>query len=452
MSMPTSRTTSTTQEADLRYRIFRLVGRGIMYFLLAVWGFIAVVPFFWMLSTSVMDLGEAVSGKFVTSNKLLERFTISDEELNTTMDEFTPDFLREKENLTPSELRMTASEFLETEDAYWRIGNSVYRGGLVNYVAAWRAAEFNEYIWNSVQITVITLGGELIFSILAAYAFARMNWPGRNLIFGLLLSTLMIPGMVTIIPNFLTVTWLGRVTSEVTAYTAWWVVVLIMLIIGVLLTRRVIAWLRDPDKQLLPVVIFSLQLIGALLFVSLSIAAIYHRRTGALADVQANWIPLNSLKVFWNYLMGIVKPIPWINNWPALTIPFMGSIFSIFMLRQFFAQIPDDLFDAAQIDGAGHWKFLWSVALPLSTAPILVITVLSFIGTWNALAWPLLVTNTPDWRPIAVGLYNFVDDEAGSEINLQMAGAVITIIPILILYFITQRQFTESIARTGLKG
>ncbi|MEK6220900.1 MAG: carbohydrate ABC transporter permease, partial [Chloroflexota bacterium] len=75
-----------------------------------------------------------------------------------------------------------------------------------------------------------------------------------------------------------------------------------------------------------------------------------------------------------------------------------------------------------------------------------------FIGTWNALAWPLLVTTTPEWRPIAVGLYNFVTNDAGSELNLQMAGAVITVIPILILYFITQRQFTESIARTGLKG
>ena len=77
--------------------------------------------------------------------------------------------------------------------------------------------------------------------------------------------------------------------------------------------------------------------------------------------------------------------------------------------------------------------------------------VLSFIGSWNALAWPLLVTNEPTWRPIAVGLFQFVD-EAGSELNLQMAGAVITILPILALYFLTQKQFTESIARSGMKG
>jgi ABC-type glycerol-3-phosphate transport system permease component len=120
-------------------------------------------------------------------------------------------------------------------------------------------------------------------------------------------------------------------------------------------------------------------------------------------------------------------------------------------LRQFFAQIPDELYDAAQMDGAGHVRFLWSVVIPLSKAPILVIVILSFIGTWNALAWPMLVTNSPDWRPISVGLYSFIG-EAGQMINLMMAGAFIAIVPILVLYFFTQKQFTESISRSGLKG
>ncbi len=280
-----------------RYKIQRYVLRGLLYGVLVVGAVIALIPFLWMVSVSLMSLGEAISGKFI-----------------------------------PSTL-------------HWE-----------NYLIAWREADFSEYFINTVQITVITLSGELFFSILAAYAFARMRFPGRDLIFGILLSTMMIPAMVLVIPNFLTVTWLGR-----------------------------------------------------------------------------------------------VGPIRWVNNWPALTIPFMGSVFSIFLLRQFFAQIPNDLFDAAQIDGAGHWQFLWHVVLPLSKAPILVITVLSFIGTWNALAWPLLVTNSPEWRPIAVGLFQFVD-EAGAEMNLQMAGAVISVIPILILYFLTQKQFTESIARSGLKG
>jgi ABC-type glycerol-3-phosphate transport system permease component len=207
-----------------------------------------------------------------------------------------------------------------------------------------------------VLIALITLVGEITFSVLAAYAFARIKFPGRDLIFSVMLSTIMIPAMVFTIPNFLTVTWISR-----------------------------------------------------------------------------------------------ISPIPWINNWPALTIPFMGSIFSIFMLKQFFAQVPDELYDAAQMDGAGHFRFLLQVVLPLSKAPLMVILVLSFIGTWNSLAWPMLVTNTPDWRPISVGLMQFVN-EAGQEINLTMAGAFITIIPILVMYFFTQKQFTESIARSGLKG
>ncbi len=279
------------------YRVRRVVLRSLLYGVLIVGGVIAVIPFLWMILTSLMTLGEAISGRFLP------------------------------------------------EVPQWH-----------NYAVAWREANFSQYFLNSIEITFITLAGELVFSILAAYAFARMKFPGRDLIFGILLSTMMIPGMVLMIPNFLTVTWLGR-----------------------------------------------------------------------------------------------VGPIKWVNNWPALTIPFMGSVFSVFLLRQFFAQIPDDLYDAAQIDGANHWQFLWRVAVPLSKAPIMVITVLSFIGSWNALAWPLLVTNAPTWRPIAVGLYQFVD-EAGSELNLQMAGAVITILPILLLYFLTQKQFTESIARSGMKG
>jgi ABC-type glycerol-3-phosphate transport system permease component len=272
-------------------------GRLLSYGVLLIGAMISLVPFFWMIAVSLMSLGEAIGGQLI-----------------------------------PSELHFE------------------------NFVEAWTGAEFSHFMLNSVKITVITLAGELVFSVLAAYAFARLKFPGRDIIFGILLSSMMIPGMVTMIPNLLTVTWLGR-----------------------------------------------------------------------------------------------VGPLPWIDNWPALTIPFMGSIFSIFLLRQFFAQIPDELFDAAKIDGAGHLRILTMIVLPLSTAPIMVITVLSFIGSWNALAWPLLVTNTREWLPISVGLANFVSDE-GSKLNLIMAGSFITIVPILIMYFFTQKQFTESIARSGLKG
>jgi len=276
-----------------RTRIFKTF---VLSFLI-VGAVVSIVPFVYMLSTSLKSIGEAMGSSFF-----------------------------------PSELHFE------------------------NYGEAWQRGNFPQYFWNSIKITGISLLGSVSISVLAAYAFARIKFPGRDFIFGSLLSTMMIPAMVTIIPNFLTVTWLGR-----------------------------------------------------------------------------------------------IGPIKWINNWPALTVPFMGSVFNIFMLRQFFAQIPDELFDAARIDGSGHLRFLFQVVIPLSKAPLMVILVLTFIGSWNSLAWPLLVTNTPDWRPISVGMMNFVN-EAGQEIHYIMAAAFITIIPILILYFFTQKQFTESIARSGLKG
>jgi ABC-type glycerol-3-phosphate transport system permease component len=287
------------QNRAYRYHkpLHQILNNVATYLLLIIGVIIAVFPFYWMISTSLMTLGEAQGTRLLPSSIHLE-----------------------------------------------------------NYIQAWQEAQFSTYLWNSFRITLISLVGELICSVMAAYAFARIKFPGRELIFTIFLSSMMIPMMVTIIPNFLTVTWLGR-----------------------------------------------------------------------------------------------IGPLKWINNWPALTIPFMGNVFSIFLLRQFFLQIPDELYDTARMDGAGHLRFLWSVVIPLSKSPIMVITVLSFIGNWNALAWPMLVTNSPDWRPITVGLYSFIT-EAGQMINLMMAGAVIAIIPILVLYFFTQKQFTESISRSGLKG
>jgi len=157
-----------------------------------------------------------------------------------------------------------------------------------------------------------------------------------------------------------------------------------------------------------------------------------------------------------NFLMirGDILPLPggsWLNTLPALTVPFIANAFSIFLLRQFFMKIPDELWDAARMDGAGHFRFLVQICLPISKAPVLTVMIFAFIGSWNAFLWPLLVTTKAVWRPLMVGLWTFVS-EAGPQTNLLMAGAVITIIPILILYFLTQKQFTEGIATTGLKG
>lgn len=141
----------------------------------------------------------------------------------------------------------------------------------------------------------------------------------------------------------------------------------------------------------------------------------------------------------------------WIDSLPALTVPFMGSAFNIFLLRQFFAQIPNELWEAARIDGAGHLRFLAQIVVPISRAPIFTVTLLTFITSWNSFLWPLIVTNSPRLRPITVGLEAFSRD-AGTEYQLLMAGVVITALPIIVLYFFTQKTFTEGIATTGLKG
>lgn len=267
------------------------------YIILAVGAAVAIVPFVYTVSVSLMNLTEANGGAWLPSNP------------------------------------------------QWG-----------NYIQAWNQANFSQYFWNSVRIAAITISGEIVFCTLAAYAFARMEFWGKNLLFSLLLATLMLPEAITWVPNFITVSWLGR-----------------------------------------------------------------------------------------------VGPVPWINNWPALTVPFMASAFSIFLLRQFFMQVPNDLWDSAQIDGAGHIRYLVRIMIPLSKAAIMTLVLFGFIGSWNALAWPILVTTTPEWRPISYGFYAFID-EAGAQFNLQMAGSVITMTPVILLYFFTQKTFIEGIATSGLKG
>lgn len=279
-------------------------GRAFVYTVLIVGAITALYPFFWMITASLMTNAEIAAGSLFPKTPLLE-----------------------------------------------------------NYPLAWERANFTQFMVNSARITVIRIVGLLIFTIPAAYAFARMQFYGRNTLFAIMLATIMIPEVVMLIPNYLTVVWLGR---------------------------------------------FSQSIFG---------------EAGA-----------------------------WINNWPSLTIPFMVSTFNIFLLRQFFAQIPSDYWDAARIDGAGHVQFLLKIVLPLSKAPIMTVITFAFIGSWNALMWPLLVTQSDEWRPVAVGLTKFVNSDAPGEFNLQMAASVIMIIPILVLYFFTQRQFTEGIASSGLKG
>lgn len=147
----------------------------------------------------------------------------------------------------------------------------------------------------------------------------------------------------------------------------------------------------------------------------------------------------------------IIRSLRWYNTYTALIVPWSASVFSIFLLRQFFLSMPRELYEATLLDGGTHWQFLWKVAVPLAVPAMITVAIFSFLGSWNSLLWPLIVTSKATLRPIQVGLSAF-QGEAGSYYNLLMAGATLAILPVVILFLIAQRQFVEGIARSGIKG
>ena len=218
-----------------------------------------------------------------------------------------------------------------------------------NYKDAWQSADFGRYFFNSILVASLCTVGVLITSVLAAYAFAKLDFRGSGLIFGLVLATMMIPHEAAYIPNFV-----------------------------------------------------------------------------------------------------IVRNLQWIDTYAALVIPWIASPFNIFLLRQFFRALPEEIYEAAALDGCSRLRFIWQFAVPLSKPALITAGLFSFIGSWNSLLWPLIVTSQDSMRTIQVGLSNFLNSEQ-NEFHLLMAAATFTILPIIVIYFFAQRQFVEGIAKTGVK-
>ena len=218
-----------------------------------------------------------------------------------------------------------------------------------NYVEAWNAAPFGRYFINSVFIALTTAIGGVLTSILAAYAFAKMEFFGKNVLFYLLIGTMMIPGQMLLVPNYLTIIRLG-----------------------------------------------------------------------------------------------------WYDTYQALIVPWVANVFGIFLLRQFFRSIPDELWDSAQIDGCSRFRFLWQFVVPLSRPALVTLFLFRFIGSWNAFLWVLIMTSRETMRTLPVGLYYFVG-EAGTDYHLLTAAATFAMMPIILLFLVAQRQFIQGVARTGLK-
>ncbi len=150
-----------------------------------------------------------------------------------------------------------------------------------------------------------------------------------------------------------------------------------------------------------------------------------------------------------NYIT--LSRLGWLDSYQAQIVPFGASVFGIFLFRQFFMTLPADLWDAARLDGCGHLRYLWTIALPLSRPVIATVGLFHFVGSWNAFLWPLIVTSSDRFRPLQVALasFNIVDSH---QPMLLAAGALMTTLPVLVLFLFAQRQLVGGIAATGIRG
>lgn len=219
-----------------------------------------------------------------------------------------------------------------------------------NYVEAFKSVPFFTYMKNSVIVTVAITSCELITTILAAFAFAQLEFKGKNLLFMLLVATMMVPGEILTIPNFVTLARLG-----------------------------------------------------------------------------------------------------WIDSYKAMVAPWATSVFSIFLLRQQFASIPQSYYKAARMDGCSDLRYLFTVMVPMSRPTIVSVALLKIINSWNSYLWPLISTNSREMRTLPVGLAYF-STEAGTDYNTLMAFSLMIIMPTIIVYLFTQKYIIQGVSKTGLKG
>lgn len=153
--------------------------------------------------------------------------------------------------------------------------------------------------------------------------------------------------------------------------------------------------------------------------------------------------------IFTNY--NTIARMGLLNTYLGLVLPFLTSIFYMYYLQSYFGSISKTIYKAAIIDGASDWEYIWRILVPMSKGGLFTVGLLSFISGWNSFLWPLLVTNEDSMRLLNNGLTSFAS-EAGSETQLQLAAATLTVLPILILYFIFRKQIIQGVVRNDLKG
>jgi multiple sugar transport system permease protein len=221
-----------------------------------------------------------------------------------------------------------------------------------NFLTALRSggdAPFSRFFFNSSVVAILVTGGVMFTALTAGYAFGALTFPGRRLLFGLYMATMMIPFEVVMIPNFLTINRLG-----------------------------------------------------------------------------------------------------WYDRFPALVVPWLANVFSVFLVAQHFRTLPPEYFEAAQLDGATHWQFLWRIGRPLAHPAVATAGLFAFLASWNSLLWPLVSTQSPAMRTVELGLSVFLAEE-GTQFNLLMAMSTLTVLPVLVVFMLAQRTFIEGVS-AGVKG
>ena len=219
-----------------------------------------------------------------------------------------------------------------------------------NYVDAWNSGPFLHYTKNSIIVTLSVVILQLLTIIPASYAFAKMDFKGKNILFSLILITMMIPAQLIFLPVYL---------------------------------------------------MFS----------------------------KANLI----------------------NTYWSLILPWASSAFGIFLLRQRFMQVPDEIIEAAVLDNTPTWKIIFKIMLPQARGTVITIALLNFIGTWNDYFWPLVMTSNDNVRTLPLGVSMLKSTLDGVHWNTVMAGNVILILPIVIIYIFAQREIIKAFTYSGIK-
>ena len=221
---------------------------------------------------------------------------------------------------------------------------------LDNYRNLFSQLDFPTFFLNSAIVAAAITLGNLIFCSMLGYALAKLHFPGKRVIFGLVLGTLMVPGVVTFVPLFV-----------------------------------------------------------------------------------------------------LVSNLHMVNTYAGLVFPFLAGPFGVFLMRQFILSLPDELIQAARVDGAGEWRIFRSIILPLCKPALATLGILTFLTSWNMFLWPLVVAQSEERYTLPVALAIYAIGENKSDYGLLMAGSVVIIVPVLVVFLVLQKHFVRGIAMTGIK-